>query len=172
MANNCTVWLLSDKTINDNTFKFPIVDYSNVYYNNAHSLQDTIDYFLTYNHNIEGTDLFTNISSIDFTKCYFKVETTFKNANTYNYCVIHDNRENKYYCCFIKSITWDSNLVVATFNFEIDVFHTYIKQVKMEKCFVEREHVDNDTYGLHILDEGIGVSEYIATNVSDFNLVN
>ena len=172
MAKNCTVWLLSDKTINDTTFKFPVVDYSNVYYNNAHSLQDTIDYFLTYNHNIEGTDTFTNISSIDFSRCYFKVETSFKNANTYNYCVIHDNNENKYYCCFVKSITWDSNLVVATFNFEIDIFHTYIKQVKFKKCFVEREHVDDDTFGLHVLDEGIGVSEYVAKDFSDFNTIN
>lgn len=169
MSKDCTVWLLSDKTVNNETVKFPIVDYSNVYYNHASSLQDTIDLFLTYNHSNEGTDKFTNISSIDFSKCYFKVETSFKNANSYNYCVIRDNNENKYYCCFIKSVTWDSNLIVATFNFEIDIFHTYIKTISFKKCFVEREHVDNDTFGKHVLDEGIGVSDYFMFGSSNIS---
>lgn len=174
MANNCDIYLLSTKTLQDNSVvKFPIVDYSNVFYDANHSsLQQTIDKFLEYCTYTLGVDNFVNVSSIDFTRSYFKVQKNYAASNEYNYCLIHDNHDNKWYCCFINSVTWDANLVTATFNFEIDVFHTYIKSVKLRKCFIERQHVTDDTYGLHVLDEGIGVSEYMAINSSDFNVVN
>lgn len=169
-TNNCNVWLLSSKTLQDNTVvKFPIVDYSNVFYDANHStLMPTITKFMEYCTQTPGVDAFTGISNIDFTKRYFKVRKKYSAANEYNYCIIYDLHDDKYYCCFINSVTWDANLTVATFNFEIDVFHTYIKAVTFKKCFIEREHVTNDTFAAHILDEGIGVSEYIAVSSSSF----
>ena len=170
MANNCDIYLLSTKTLQDDTVvKFPIVDYSNVFYDASHaSLQPTIDKFLEYCKYQLGVDTFVNVSSIDFTKSYFKVQKNYAASNQYNYCLIHDNHDDKWYCCFVNSVTWDANLVTATFNFEIDVFHTYIKSVKFRECFIEREHVTNDTFGAHVLDEGIGVSEYVAVSSTPF----
>lgn len=174
MANRCDVYLLKSKTLSDNTVvKFPIVDYSNVFYDENHSsIQATIAKFMEYCTLTDNVDYFQAISSIDFTKGYFKINKTYAASNEYNYCLIQDLHDQKWYCCFINSVTWDANLVTATFNFEIDVFHTYIKAVKLKKCFIERQHVTNDTFGLHVLDEGIGVSEYIATNTSDFNRIS
>lgn len=174
MANICTVFLLRSKTVDNVVKKFPITDYSNVFYDANHgSLQDTIDKFKTYCTQTEGTDLF-NISNVDFTNGYFKVSKKYSAANDYNYCLIYDAHDNKWYCCFINSVTWDSNLTVATFNFEIDIFHTYIKEVSFKKCFIEREHVStaDDTFGKYILDEGIGVSDYVSVSTESFGNIS
>ena len=97
MANNCDIYLLSTKTLQDNSVvKFPIVDYSNVFYDENHSsLQQTIDKFLEYCTYTLGDDNFVNVSSIDFTRSYFKVQKNYAASNEYNYCLIHDNHDNK-----------------------------------------------------------------------------
>lgn len=161
-SNKCDVFLLNK---NSNNKKFPIVDYSNVFYDENHSsLQDTIDKFITYCTRTAGIDSFTDISTVNFNNFSFAVQKNYSSSNEYNYCLIHDLHDSKWYCCFINNVTWNSNLTVATFNFEIDIFHTYIKTVTFKKCFIERQHVTDDRYGVHVLDEGIGVSNYVMKN--------
>lgn len=47
--------------------------------------------------------------------------------------------------------------------FEIDSYQTYMFDVTIRECFVEREHVADDTPGLHLIDEGLATGDYIAT---------
>ena len=53
----------------------------------------------------------------------------------------------------------------CTVKFSIDAWSTFYEDWTQKPCLVEREHVNDDTIGLHTLDEGIPVNRYITTNV-------
>jgi hypothetical protein len=45
-----------------------------------------------------------------------------------------------------------------------DVWQTWFNDIEIKKCFVEREHVDNDTLGLHTVPEGLETGAYKVYN--------
>lgn len=47
--------------------------------------------------------------------------------------------------------------------FEIDSYQTYMFNVTIKQCFVEREHVNDDTVGANLLEEGFALGDYVAT---------
>ena len=136
---------------------FPINEYSNqVYYTNSNTRDNVFDGYCS---NKEGVDLYKNIASPNKTSMSFRLETNYKNAMNYNYGVVIE--DNKRYYFFINNITWSSNLITATFNCSVDWWQTYCYNVELKKSFVEREHVSDDTFGKHIIDEGLPIDEYI-----------
>lgn len=67
---------------------------------------------------------------------------------------------NKYYYCFITNMEYvNENCTRVTF--ETDVFQTWQFAINYNKCFVEREHVNNDAVGLHTIPENLETGEYI-----------
>ena len=61
--------------------------------------------------------------------------------------------------CFITSMEYlseDSTLV----RFETDCFQTWYFSLVYKPCFVEREHVADDTVGAHTVPEGLELGEY------------
>lgn len=144
----CTIKLYSN---------FPINDYSNqVYYNDENARDSAFD---SYCSNRKNVDIFYNIASVDKTSMTFRLQTNYKNAMHYNYGVVIE--DNKRYYFFIDNIIWSSNLVTATFCCTVDWWQTYCYDVTFKKSFVEREHVEDDTFGKHILDEGLPTSQYV-----------
>lgn len=144
---------------------FPINDYFNqTYYSNS-NIRDNI--FDSYCSNKKGIDYYTDIASPNKTSMSFRLETNYKNAMNYNYGVIIE--DDKRYYFFINSIDWSSNLITATFNCEVDWWQTYCYDITFKKSFVEREHVSDDTFGKHIYDENIPISDYI---VADSEMLN
>ena len=135
---------------------FPINEYSNqVYYSNSNTRDNVFDGYCS---NREGVDLYKNIASPNKTSMSFRLETNYKNAMNYNYGVVIE--DNKRYYFFINNVEWSSNLITATFNCEVDWWQTYCYNVSFKKSYVEREHVIDDTFGKHIIDEGLPISEY------------
>lgn len=70
---------------------------------------------------------------------------------------------NKIYYCFITSMEYlseDSTLI----RFETDCFQTWYFDLVYKPCFVEREHVSDDTVGLHTVPEGLETGDYIENN--------
>lgn len=67
---------------------------------------------------------------------------------------------NKIYYCFIKNMEYVNENVTRIF-IETDVFQTYQFDINYNTSFVEREHVNNDTYGLHTIPEDLETGEYI-----------
>ena len=47
---------------------------------------------------------------------------------------------------------------------ETDVMQTYMFDMNVKQSFVEREHVNDDTFGKHTLDEGLETGEYVNVN--------
>lgn len=46
--------------------------------------------------------------------------------------------------------------------FTLDYIQTFLFDLHIQECFVEREHVKSDAPGEHIIDEGIQVTEYVS----------
>lgn len=73
---------------------------------------------------------------------------------------------NKWYFCFITNMEYvNENCTLITF--ETDCYQTWLFQIEYKQSFVEREHVNDDTIGLHTVPENLETGEYIV-NSSDY----
>lgn len=127
----------------------------------------------TYNHT-----LYFDNAGLQIAYFRSKTKTTF-NANSYqrvvrgkmrvqacaddiydcNYlCFQNTNFGNKWFYAFITSIEYVNN-ITSEITFKMDVMQTYLFDVELKECFVEREHVSDDTIGLHTLPEKVEVGE-------------
>ena len=68
---------------------------------------------------------------------------------------------NKWYFCFITNMEY-VNENCTRITFETDCYQTWLFQIKYKKTFVEREHVNNDTIGLHTVPENLETGDYIS----------
>ena len=67
---------------------------------------------------------------------------------------------NKWYFCFITNMEY-VNENCTKITFETDCFQTWYFQIQYKPTFVEREHVNDDTVGLNILEENLQLGEYV-----------
>ena len=77
------------------------------------------------------------------------------------------NYGDKWFYAFITSVEYINN-VTSEITFEIDVMQTYMFDVTLKDCFVEREHSVTDVIGENIQAEPIETGEYVN---SDYDLV-
>lgn len=71
---------------------------------------------------------------------------------------------NKWYYCFITNMEY-VNENCTSITFETDVWQTYQFDLTYKRCFVEREHVNDDTIGLHTIPENLETGDFIANSV-------
>ena len=82
-----------------------------------------------------------------------------------NYLMFQNmNFSNKWFYAFITDIEYVNNNMSYVY-YQIDDIQTWMFDVKLKECFVEREHTVTDNMFEHLIDEGIGTSEYV-TNAS------
>ena len=90
-----------------------------------------------------------------------KIDCNAEEIRTCNYMFYQNTGfDNRIYYCFITSIEYlseNSTLV----RYETDCFQTWYFDLVYKPCFVEREHVSDDTMGLHTVPEGLETGEYI-----------
>lgn len=78
-----------------------------------------------------------------------------------NYLFYRNNGfTNKIYYCFITKMEYVNENVTAI-TIETDCFQTWYFDIRYKKCFVEREHVNDDTIGLHTIPEGLEIGDYV-----------
>ena len=70
---------------------------------------------------------------------------------------------NKYYFCFITNMEY-VNENCTRITFETDCYQTWLFQIDYKQSFVEREHVNDDTIGLHTVPENLETGEYICNS--------
>lgn len=73
----------------------------------------------------------------------------------------------KWFYAFITGVEYVNN-ETSEITFEIDVMQTYMFNVTLKHCFVEREHSETDNIGDNIQPEPVETGEYI---ISDYGLV-
>lgn len=88
----------------------------------------------------------------------------------YNY-VMYKNEAytNKWFYAFITNMKYVNNNMTEI-SIETDVFQTWQFDVVYKKMFVEREHVSNDTRGLHTVPENLETGEYIQNLLSTYDM--
>lgn len=70
------------------------------------------------------------------------------------------DRTYKWYYCFVNAIEY-VNENTSIIYYEIDVMQTwFIQNGTIEQCFVERQHVTNDTFSAHLEAEPVGSDVY------------
>ena len=70
---------------------------------------------------------------------------------------------NKLYYCFITNMEYINENCTAV-TFETDVYQTWLFNINYNKCFIEREHVNNDAVGLHTVPENLETGEYFCND--------
>ena len=83
-----------------------------------------------------------------------------------NYLFYRNNGfTNRIYYCFITNKEYINENCTAL-TIETDVFQTYQFDMNFDYSFVEREHVEDDTVGLHTIPEGLETGDYICNSVT------
>lgn len=72
------------------------------------------------------------------------------------------NFENKWFYAFVNKVEYVNNNTVDVY-YDIDVIQTWYFDTTFNQCMIEREHVTDDTIGLHTVPEGIEHGEYFDT---------
>lgn len=67
---------------------------------------------------------------------------------------------DKWFYAFINSVTYINDNTTGI-EFTIDVMQTWLFDFDIDYCFVDREHVSDDTIGKHILPENVSLGEYV-----------
>ena len=66
---------------------------------------------------------------------------------------------NKWFFAFIDSVEYSSEKSTII-NYTVDEISTWWSYWTRKTCYVEREHVNDDTLGLHTIAEGLETGEY------------
>ena len=89
-----------------------------------------------------------------------KVEGDLTEAVKWNYLYFLYPNDSKFYYYFINKVEYVNDETVEL-TLELDLLQTYLFDVSFSKCMIEREHVTNDTFGRHTVDEGLDAGEYV-----------
>ena len=83
----------------------------------------------------------------------------------YNYCIYQNTAYgNKWVYAFITNIEYYSNDSCGV-SLQTDFWNTWQHDITFRQSFVEREHVNDDTFGLHTIPEGLEYGDYICNGV-------
>ena len=89
-----------------------------------------------------------------------RVPAQFDDLIEYNYVMYrNDNYSGKWFYAFIEKMEYVNDNMTAI-SIKTDVFQTWQFDIEYKRCFVEREHVNDDTVGKHTVLEGLDVGEY------------
>ena len=123
----------------------------------------------------EQYNYFTSLPKLEFDNLTYirkdgvlRIETdengiglTYEDLLEYNFCMYQNTHyDNKWFYAFITDITW-INSSITEIKIETAYFQTWQFDLVYMDSFIEREHVDNDTIGLHTLDEDIETGDYV-----------
>lgn len=90
----------------------------------------------------------------------------------YNYVMYrNENYSNKWFYAFITDMEYLNDNCTAV-TIKTDVFQTWQFDLTFRKCFVEREHVNDDTFGKHTLPENLELGEFICNNCYKYEYAN
>ncbi len=79
----------------------------------------------------------------------------------YNYCMYKNTTYNdKWFYAFITDMQYINDSMTLV-SIKTDVWQTWQFDINYKKCFIEREHVNDDTLGANLIPENLETGEYI-----------
>lgn len=98
---------------------------------------------------------------------FIRVPRQYDDVYKCNYVMYQNSAySNKWFYAFITDIKYVDDGRTDVY-IETDVIQTWFFDYTVKSSFVEREHVSDDTIGLHTVPEGLETGEYIVDNVID-----
>ena len=116
-------------------------------------------------------DTYTYIRANNSIRVNFNAEKLYQ----FNYCMYQNYNytdvlnKKKWYYAFITEVNY-INEQCTELVLELDVIHTFWFDMQLEPCFVEREHVSNDTIGANIVPEPSMPLFYEYTSFTERNM--
>ena len=96
-----------------------------------------------------------------------KVSCPYNVALKCNYMAFKNiDYDNEYVFAFIETVDFVSD-ESCTINYTLDVWHTNHDKFNVNKVFVEREHVSDDTFGKHTIPEQLETGDYTIKSETD-----
>lgn len=93
----------------------------------------------------------------------------FEDLLGYNYCMYkNDSYQDKWFYAFVTDVVY-INDGMCEVSIETDVFQSWQFDLNYMNSFIEREHVSDDTIGLHTIPEGLETGDYI---INDAGIVS
>lgn len=90
------------------------------------------------------------------------VDFSYSDAIKCNYMAYQNpDFSNKWFFAFIDNVKYRNDSTVEI-TFTIDVWSTWFSKMNFNQVFVIREHVNDDTVGLHTVPEGLDKGEFIS----------
>lgn len=87
----------------------------------------------------------------------------------YNYVMYKNvNYSDKWFYARITNMAYAGDEMTAI-SIEEDTFQTWQFDLVYSQCFVEREHVNDDTFGKHTIPEGLETGEYVRNAMVDYH---
>ena len=112
--------------------------------------------------------LVTELTNCSFIRQHqsIKVDITYTQAITSNYIAFENPDYNsKWFFAWIDEVKWLGEKCVEL-TYTVDVWSPWSGNLTKKACWVEREHVADDTIGLHTLDEGLACNNYKTLSVT------
>lgn len=86
-----------------------------------------------------------------------------------NYLMFQNaNFSNKWFYAFITKIEW-LNVNACTITYELDVLQTWLFDMDLPKCYIERKHSATDVKGDNLQPEPVSVTNYTFDNANMFS---
>ena len=99
-----------------------------------------------------------------------RVPAKFDDLIQYNYVMYrNDSYSSKWFYAFIEKMEYVNDGMTAVY-IKCDVFQTWQFDIQYKRCFVEREHVNDDTIGKHTVPEGLDLGEFEIVDMKDIPL--
>lgn len=96
-----------------------------------------------------------------------RVAGTRDDLQSYNYVAYqNENHGSKWFYAFIEELQYINDNMTAI-KIKTDVYQTYQFDITLKQSFTEREHVADDTKGLHTVPEGLEIGDYVIAGVTN-----
>lgn len=96
-----------------------------------------------------------------------RIRVQYKVENLYdcNYIMFQNTAfGDKWFYAFIDDVTYVNN-ITSEISYTIDVIQTWLFDIQLQQCFVEREHSVTDEIGDNIVGENLPTGEYTGTGL-------
>lgn len=109
----------------------------------------------------------SNYSFIRSERNVIKTSFSYNDALKCNYMAFQNpDYSNKWFFAFIDDVEY-ANDGTSRIKYTIDEFSTWFDYWNPEPCFVEREHVNDDSIGANTVPEGLECGEYVINATGD-----
>jgi len=140
--------------------------YENTLYFADTSSKDT---YFTNLYATKGLGRFTDLSYNREQRGYIRLGMTRATAINATYMRFKNTSfENKWFYAFVLNAEYINN-GCTEIHFALDVMMTWMGSFTLGQCFIERQHVLNDSIGANIAEEGLGLGDYVIEDTFSFN---